>query len=91
MDAKKTVEFTQDRVVEDADGTVVKRFKTGKRYDLPVASADRWIRRGAAFDVDAPPEPADEGTGESADDEAAGKAAHGKSAGKAAHGNKKVP
>lgn len=88
MDAKKTVEFTQDRVVEDADGNVLHQFKAGKRYDLVAASADRWIRRGVAFDVNATP---DEGSGESPAEGDVEKAAHGKQAGKAAHGNKKVP
>ena len=88
MDAKKTVEFTQDRAIEDAEGNVVKRFKAGKQYDLPVASADRWIRRGVAFDVSATP---GEGTGESAEDTDVEKTTHGKQAGKATHGNKKVP
>jgi hypothetical protein len=49
----KTVEFTENRTVEDAKGNTIATFEAGKRYDLNDTSADRWIRRGVAFDVKA--------------------------------------
>lgn len=46
---KKTIEFTEDREVEAADGHVIASFKIGQQYTLPASSADRWVRRGVAF------------------------------------------
>ena len=69
----KKIEFTADRTVEDASGKVIAAYEAGKRYDLPVASADRWIRRGVAFDPKAVPDE-EATTGESAEKAKAEKA-----------------
>lgn len=47
------VEFTQDASVKDEHGQTVQEFKAGQRYDLPLASAERWVRRNMAQRVDA--------------------------------------
>lgn len=39
------VRFLEDRIVRDGSGT---SFEKGRVYDLPDASAERWLRRGAA-------------------------------------------
>ena len=50
------VKFKEARVVQDEHaGTPQEtRFEIGREYDLPTASAQRWINRGAADAVDAP-------------------------------------
>ena len=45
------VKFTRNYVVKSADGEA---YKEGKVYDLPDASANHFIARGAAEPVEAP-------------------------------------
>lgn len=45
---KVDVRFLESREVRDHSGTVETAFEAGKVYSLPVASADRWVRRGVA-------------------------------------------
>lgn len=55
---REKVEFLVDRDVE-AQGKVRMSFKAGKVYELPAASAKRWINRGVAKAVkDIPKRPA---------------------------------
>lgn len=42
------VRFLQDRSVKDHNDIVVESFTAGRVYDLPMASARRWIRRAVA-------------------------------------------
>ena len=42
------VKFTLDREVLDHNDEVVESFEEGKVYKLSQASADRWVKRGAA-------------------------------------------
>ena len=49
-DIKKTVTFTADVSVEDADGEVTFEAKAGDTKDLVTPSANRWIRRGKAVE-----------------------------------------
>jgi hypothetical protein len=39
------IKFTQDRTTVEAEPQV---FKAGQVYELPEASCERWVRRGAA-------------------------------------------
>jgi hypothetical protein len=50
------VKFTEDREVE-AQGKIVKVFKAGEVYELPVPSARHWLKRNAAVRVSDEPEP----------------------------------
>lgn len=46
--AQKKVRFIASRTVRDAGGEIDVQFVEGKTYDLPPASAERWVRRGVA-------------------------------------------
>ena len=45
---KTKITFLESVEVKAHDGEVEKIFVKGKSYTLPLASADRWIRRGKA-------------------------------------------
>jgi hypothetical protein len=45
------VRFLKTRTVQAADGETGETFQEGETYDLPLASAVRWIRRGVAAAV----------------------------------------
>jgi uncharacterized protein YjlB len=53
-EAKVEVKFLQDRVVQDGhEGTAKEtRFKAGDVVKLPAASAEHWVRRGVAIDME---------------------------------------
>lgn len=54
------ITFLQSRVVQDQHVGTDKqtRYEAGKTYELPLASCERWIRRGLARWADPEPAPA---------------------------------
>ena len=50
------VKFKEDRIVLDHNKEVVEEFTKGQTYELPDTSCVRWITRGVAVRVGAPPE-----------------------------------
>ena len=50
------VKFLVDRDVY-AHGEIEVSYKAGEVYDLPAASADRWLRRKVAVEYVEPPKP----------------------------------
>lgn len=49
----KEIVFLENCTVQDGSGT---RFKKGKTYILPLASANRWIKRAKAVDASEAPD-----------------------------------
>ena len=65
------IRFIEDREVLDGAGRAIQTFSAGEVYDLPSASARRWLRRKVAEEAgenaaevtkDAEPEPAPQET-----------------------------
>ena len=46
---KIKITFLKSVEVKDHNGEIEAEFLKGKSYTVPAASADRWIRRGAAM------------------------------------------
>jgi hypothetical protein len=51
------IKFHETRTVE-AQGKIVDVFEAGKVYELPLTSAQRWLRRNVASQVIGKPKPA---------------------------------
>lgn len=52
-EGEKQVKFLRKATVRDHNDEIEQEFEAGGTYNLPIASADRWIRRNAAVDVNA--------------------------------------
>jgi hypothetical protein len=64
----KRVRFLETRIVKDGSG---QKFEENVEYDLVPTSADRWIKRGLAVEVEAEAVPEAEGSREPVNESAA--------------------